>query len=134
MDEDVKKCAVRFIESTGRWADAEIFSEEDAWAFIQDLINDYARPQARLLDGQIIALRNLGAAMGMKPGTPLSTYANAVTRNFGQGEIPPQDMVILTRYLHEQVNGGGDFQPARRPPVVLDGALPGEHWGKPKKR
>jgi hypothetical protein len=134
MDEDVKKHAVRFIEATGRWADAEIFSEEDAWAFLSDLLNEYARPNVKLSDGQIVAMRNLGAAMGMKPGTPLSTYANAVVRNFGEGNMAPEDKALLLRWLHMQVNGGGDFQPARRPPVVLDNAPPGEHWGKPKKR
>jgi hypothetical protein len=134
MQDDVKMHAVRFIEATGRWADAEIFSEDDAWMFLEELLNEYARPNAKLSDGQIIALRNLGAAMGMRPGTPLSTYPGAVARNFGEGPMSSPDVQILCRWLHAQVNGGGDFEPARRPAVSIDAsALPGEKRGGPKR-
>src|SRR5439155_9670883 len=122
--------AVRFIETTGRWADVDLFSEEDAWVFLQELLDEFARRNGKLSDGQIIALRNLGAAMGMRPGTPLSTYPGAVERNFGPGPMGAADFSILIRWLHAQVNGGGDFEPARRPPVSIDGSmLPGEKRG-----
>ena len=61
MEEDVKKWSVKFIETTGRWADLDLFNEDDAWAFMGDLLNDYARARAKLSDGQIVCLRNLGA-------------------------------------------------------------------------
>ena len=133
MEDDVKKFSVKFIETTGRWADLELFNEEDAWAFMQDLLNDYARPRAKLSDGQIIVLRNLGAALSMKPGSPLHGYVPALVRNFGPSPMSDGDLQELVRWVYAQVNGGGDFEPARKPPVTLQSGLPGEKPGVPPK-
>jgi hypothetical protein len=133
MDEKVKKSAVRFIESTGRWADADIFAEDDAWEFMRELCGD-ARKFMRLNDGQLMSLRNLGAALGMRPGLPISGYIPALTRAFGESPLTDEEMRTLVRYTFGQVNGGGDFEPAQRPRVSLSPALPGERWGTQKKQ
>src|SRR6476619_3972088 len=126
MEEDVKKFSVKFIETTGRWADIELFNEDDAWEFMKDLLNEYGRAKAKLSDGQIIVLRNLGAALSMRPGSPLRGYIPALIRNFGPTPMEMADLELLVRYIYAQVNGGGDFEPAKRPPVVLNAGLPGE--------
>lgn len=127
MEDDVKKFSVKFIETTGRWADLELFNEEDAWAFMTDLLNDHVRAGQKLSDGQIISLRNLGAALSMKPGSALSGYIPALVRNFGPSPMPDADLQQLVRWVYSQVNGGGDFEPARKPPVSL-------HAGPPVRR
>lgn len=119
MEDDVKRFSVKFIETTGRWADLELFNEEDAWAFMNDLLNDYVRAKQKLSDGQIISLRNLGAALSMKPGSSLGGYIPALVRNFGPSPMPDADLNELVRWVYAQVNGGGDFEPARKPPVSL---------------
>lgn len=134
MEDDVKKFSVKFIETTGRWADLELFNEDDAWSFMQDLLNDYARARNKLSDGQIIVLRNLGAALSMKPGSPLHGYIPALVRNFGPSPMSDADLKALVLWVFEQVNGGGDFEPARKPPVTLQSGLPGEKPGIPPKR
>jgi hypothetical protein len=134
MEDDVKKWAVKFIETTGRWADLELFNEEDAWEFMKDLLNDYARPRGKLSDGQIICLRNLGAALSVKPGSPLGAYAPALQRNFGPSPMSDVELRELTLWVYNQVNGGGDFEPARKSPVTLQAGLPGERSGRPPKR
>ena len=55
MDDDVKKHSVKFIETTGRWADIELFNEDDAWEFMKDLLNDdflnqHGRPDVVITD------------------------------------------------------------------------------------
>lgn len=131
MEDDVKAFSVKFIETTGRWADIELFNEDDAWAFMQDLLNDYARARSKLSDGQIIVLRNLGAALSMRPGSPLHGYIPALVRNFGPSPMSDADLAELVRWVYDQVNGGGDFEPARKAPVALRAGLPGEKPGRP---
>ena len=133
MDEDIKKHAVNFIESTGRWADADLFSEEDAWAFMEELRDEYAKSFVSLNDGQLMMLRNLGGALGMRPGLPLGGYGPALKRAFGPGPMSDQDLLIVTRYIYGQVNGGADFEAPRRPKVALGHVQVGERWGTPKK-
>jgi len=133
MDDDVKKHSVKFIETTGRWADAELFNEDDAWEFMKDLLNEYARARSRLSDGQIIILRSLGVALSMRPGSPLSGYIPALVRNFGPSPMSDEDLQELVRWVYMQVNAGGDFEPARKPPVTLSAGPPGERPGMPKK-
>jgi hypothetical protein len=127
MDDDVKRAMVKFIESTGRWADFDLFSEEDAWEFVKEIVSEYARPNVKLSDGQVIILRNLGVALGMKPGSTLAGYASALVRNFGPLQISEADLKIMTMYFYTQVNGGGAFETARRPPVMLQPGAPGNH-------
>ena len=134
MDEDVKSFSVKFIETTGRWADLELFNEEDAWAFIGDLLTDFAQPRTKLSDGQIIVLRNLGAALGMRPGSSLAGYSPALERNFGPSPMSAADVRTVVLWVYEQVNGGGDFEPAKRPPVALTVGEVGERYGVPRKR
>jgi hypothetical protein len=124
MEEDVKKFSVKFIETTGRWADIELFNEEDAWAFMGDLLNDYVRSGQKLNDGQIMVLRNLGAALSMKPGSPLHGYIPALVRNFGASPMSDADLNELVRWVYAQVNGGGAFEPAKKAPVALHAAPP----------
>lgn len=133
MEDDVKKFAVKFIETTGRWADLELFNEDDAWAFMGDLLNDYARARQKLSDGQIIVLRNLGAALSMKPGSPMHGYVPALVRNFGPSPMSDADLNELVRWVYFQVNGSGDFEPARKAMVTLSAGLPGEKPGQPPK-
>src|SRR3954469_3708361 len=104
MDDDLKMHCCRFIELMGRWADPELFTEEDAWAFIEELRDEWARPFVPLSDGQLMALRNMGAALGMRPGLPLGYYNSAVKRGFGAGPISDADLSIVTRYMYGQVN------------------------------
>lgn len=134
MDDDVKMHAVKFIETTGRWADIELFNEDDAWEFMKDLLNEYARAKSKLSDGQIIILRNLGVALSMRPGSPLGGYIPALVRNFGPSPMSDEELAELVRWVYTQVNGGGDFEPARKPPVTLTSGLPGERLGVPPKR
>lgn len=124
MEDDVKRFSVKFIETTGRWADIELFNEEDAWVFMGDLLNDYVRSGQKLNDGQIIVLRNLGAALSMKPGSPLHGYIPALVRNFGPSPMGDADLNELVRWVYAQVNGGGAFEPAKKPPVALNAAPP----------
>ena len=134
MDDDLKMHCCRFIELMGRWADPDLFTEEDAWAFIEELRDEWARDFVPLSDGQLMALRNLGASLGMKPGTPLAYYGSAVKRAFGRGPMSDADLAIVTRYMYGQVNGGGDFEPARRPKVTLSVPPVGERAHEVKKR
>jgi hypothetical protein len=126
MSEQVKKIAVKFVETTGRWADIELFTEEDAWDFMRELLNDYARPRGRLSDGQIIIMRDLGAALGIKPGSPLRFYAPGLVRAFGATPLSDEEMTTLTQWVYAQVNAGGDFEPARKPPVALNASSVGD--------
>lgn len=134
MHEDVKRFSVKFIETTGRWADIEVFNEDDAWEFMKDLLVDYVKTGRRLTDGQITVLRNLGAAMSMKPGSHLRIYVPALERSFGPTPMSDEDLNLLARYLYDQVNGGGDFEPHKKAPVTLQSGLPGERPGVPSKR
>ncbi len=129
-----RSTAVRFIETTGRWADAESFSGEEAWAFIQELHDDFAKPFVALSDGQLMALRNLGAALGMRPGLPLGGYGPALKRAFGEGPMGAAELLTTVRYIYGQVNGGSDFEPMKRPKVSLQPREPGERWGGPPKK
>jgi hypothetical protein len=131
MQEDVKSFAMKFIQSTGGEADPDIFEENEVWTFMSEFLDKFARTKASLSDGQIMVLRNLGAAMGLKPGSPLAHYAPALIRNFGPSPLQDEDLKLLTRYLHIQVNGGGDFESARKPPVAL---RPGPMGWKGKPR
>jgi hypothetical protein len=132
MEDDVKKFSVKFIETTGRWADLELFNEDDAWEFMKDLLNEYARSRAKLSDGQIIVLRNLGAALSMKPGSPLHGYIPALVRNFGPSPMPDADLQELVQWVYSQVNGG--FEAARKPPVALSADAPGGRPGQRRRR
>src|SRR2546430_7993543 len=134
MDEDVKKFAVKFIESTGRWADIELFNEDDAWEFMKDLLNDYARSKSNLSDGQAIVLRNLGAALGVKPGSPIGSYFGALTRAFGPSPMDEAELKEVAMWVHTQLNGGGGFEPARKPPVALQAGPVGSRPGRPPRR
>ena len=124
MEDDVKKFSVKFIETTGRWADFELFNDEDAWAFMGDLLRDHVRSGQKLSDGQIMVLRNLGAALSMKPGSPLHGYIPALVRNFGPSPMSDEDLSELVRWVYAQVNGGGSFEAARKPPVALNAGFP----------
>ncbi|MBL8956827.1 MAG: hypothetical protein JNK82_39000 [Myxococcaceae bacterium] len=135
MDDDVKKFSVKFIETTGRYADYDLFNEDDAWEFLRDLLNEYARAKTRrLTDGQVSILRNLGVALSMRPGSPLSGYIPALVRNFGPSPMSDADLQEVVRWVYMQVNAGGDFEPARKAPVTLSAGLPGERPGVPPKR
>ena len=134
MEDDVKKLSVKFIETTGRWADAELFNEDDAWEFMKDLLDEYARAKSRLNDGQVTILRSLGVALSMRPGSPLTGYIPALVRNFGPSPMAEPDLHELVRWVYMQVNAGGDFEPARKAPVTLSAGLPGERPGVPPKR
>jgi hypothetical protein len=79
-------------------------------------------------DGQLIVLRNLGAALGIRPGSPLRGYGPALKRALGQGSMSDADIHELTRYIYGQINGGSDFEPKKRPTLSLKPVDVGERW------
>ncbi len=107
MDAHAHKAAIRFITSLDRGVDADSFGDDDAWAFMQDLVNDYAIPGRGLNEVQLAALRDFGIAAGMRPGGPLSSYQPALQAAFGPRQMSDENFVKLVHWAHSQVNGGG---------------------------
>ncbi|MBL8922688.1 MAG: hypothetical protein JNJ54_27820 [Myxococcaceae bacterium] len=83
MDAHVLRAALRFIQSLDRGVDAESFSDDDAWAFMQDLVYEFALPERSLHPAQVAALRDFGHIAGIRPGSPISNYAPGLEAALG---------------------------------------------------
>jgi hypothetical protein len=118
MDAHVHRAALRFIESLDRGVDPDSFAEDDAWAFMQDLVYEFALPGRSLHPSQVAALRDFGHLVGIKPGAPLSDYVPGLEAGLGPSQLSAEDLDLLVRWAHGQVNAGFEQKPADK--VRLD--------------
>jgi hypothetical protein len=118
MDVHVHRAAIRFIESLNRGVDAESFSDDDAWALMQDLVSEYALPGKSLTTAQVAALRDFGHTAGIKPGAPLGAYLPGLEAALGPCQLSADDRDQLVRWAHGQVNAAFEDRPAKQ--VELD--------------
>lgn len=118
MDAHVHRAALRFIESLDRGVDPDSFSEDDAWAFMQDLVYEFALPGRSLHPSQVAALRDFGHLVGIKPGAPLGDYVPGLEAGLGPSQLSAEDLDLLVRWAHGQVNAGFEQKPADK--VRLD--------------
>lgn len=124
MTEALQVLCAHFVQSLGRAAEPEYFSEEDAWAAVEALAAMSARGQG-LSPGALSALQNLGAALGLRPGAPASRYLTVLERHFGPCPIKPNAREQVIEYVHAQMNG--QFAKARVEKVSLKPLDPVAH-------
>ena len=121
MDADAHRAAIRFIRAMDRDVDEGSFGGEDAWAFMEDLNNEYATTGRGLNEMQLAAVRDFGIAIGMRPGTPMSGYQPALQRALGPRTIADAVFAVFVQWMHGQVNGGGSsVQKVRTNTVSMD--------------
>ena len=118
MDEHAQRAAVRFIVSLDRSVDADSFSDDDAWAFMQDLVDEYARDRKNLSQPQAAALRDFGHTIGIRPGGPLHSYGPCLEGALGPCPMPRDDFDLLLSWAHAQVNADFTMKPVDK--VTLD--------------
>ena len=104
MTEALQLLCARFVQSLGRAAEAEFFSDEDAWATVDELCEMSAKGEG-LGPQALQALQNLGSAMGIRPGAPSNRYMVALERHFGPCSLKQSDRTKVVEYMHAQVNG-----------------------------
>jgi hypothetical protein len=121
MDAYAHRAAIRFITALDYGVDAESFGDADAWSFMQDLVNEFASQGKGLNQVQLVALRNFGIGISMRPGSSLGGYKPALEAAFGPCQMSAEDFDTLVRWAHAQVNGGGPaVQTVRNTTVKLD--------------
>ena len=121
MDAYSHGAAIQLITALDYGVDAESFGDADAWSFMQDLVNEFASRGKGLNQAQLVALRNFGIGISMRPGSPLGGYKPALEAAFGPSQLSPEDFDALVKWAHAQVNGGGpSVQTARTTSVKLD--------------
>lgn len=104
MTEALQILCARFVQAMGRMAEAKYFSDEDAWAAVEELADMSANGHG-LSAAALGALQNLGGALGLRPGAPSSRYLGALERYFGPCPLKPDDRVRVIDYVHAQMNG-----------------------------
>ena len=124
MTEALQILCARFVQSLGRTAEAEFFSDDDAWAAVEELAEMAARGQG-LGAPALSALQNLGGALGVRPGAPAARYLGALERYFGPCPLKPDHRERVIEYVHAQMNG--QFSVAREEKVTLKPSDPLGH-------
>lgn len=104
MTEALQLLCARFVQSLGRAAEAEFFSDEDAWATVDELCEMSVKGEG-LGPQALQALQNLGAALGLRPGAPSSRYLGVLERYFGPCTLKLSDRTKVVEYVHAQMNG-----------------------------
>ena len=104
MTEALQVLCARFVQSLGRAAEAEFFSDEDAWATVEELGLMAAKGE-ELGPQALGALVNLGSGLGLKPGAPASRYLGALERYFGPCPLNLPERAKFVAYMHAQMNG-----------------------------
>ncbi len=104
MTEALQILCARFVHSLGRAAEAEYFTDEDAWSAVEELAEMSARGE-RLGAAQQQALHNLGGGLGLRPGAPASRYLAALERYFGPCPLKSKDRDQVMEFVHAQMNG-----------------------------
>ncbi len=107
MDDKVKALVVRLVDTVGQTADLEWFTDDDAWAFLLDLLQ-LEKDGKRLSQGSVQVLLDLGLAIGLKPGAPEGAFLPAMEQQFGPCPHPPETVVELVRFVRREVNGSFD--------------------------
>ena len=118
MDMHAHRAAIRFIVSLDRSVDAESFSDDDAWALMQDLVDEYAKPGRSMNSPQVAALRDFGHTIGIRPGGPLNSYRPALEEALGPSSMSAEDFGLLLSWAHAQVNANFETKPPDK--VTLD--------------
>jgi hypothetical protein len=124
MTEALQVLCARFVQSLGRAAEAEYFSDHDAWATVEELAEMAAKGEG-LGANALGALHNLGSALGLRPGAPASRYLGALERYFGPCPLKRADRAKVITYVHGQMNGV--FAPKKVEKVSLSPADPVGH-------
>lgn len=112
MDDPFKSLCVRLIQSMGHAVDADWFSEDDAWAFVGELVQ-VARSGKPLSPGTQAILLDFGSTMGLKPGAPEGHFRAALEAQLGPSPLDEPTIVALVRFVRAQANG--QFEPAKNP-------------------
>lgn len=119
MDVLAHKAAIRFVQSLDRIVDVETFNEDDAWAVMQDLLNDYVRGGRQFNAAQVAALREFGHLIGIRPGGPANTYLPALEDALGPcTTLTDEELRELLTWAHGQVNA--HFEQKQPDKVQLD--------------
>ncbi len=124
MTEALQLLCARFVQSLGRAAEAEFFSDEDAWATVDELCEMSAKGEG-LGPQALQALHNLGSALGLRPGAPSSRYMGALERYFGPCTLKMADRNKVVVYVHAQMNGA--YAPKKEDKVTLNPSDPLGH-------
>ncbi len=118
MDDKVKALCVRLVDTVGQTADPDWFADDDAWAFLVELVELDKKGQ-RLSPASLQVLLDLGLAIGLKPGAPEGAFLPALEQQFGPCPHPPELVVDLVRFVRREVNGS--FEDSPRPSNKLAG-------------
>lgn len=118
MDEHAYKAALRFVQSLDRSVDPESFSDDDAWAVVGDLIQEYVNTGRQLNPAQVAALRDFGHTVGIKPGGSLASYKPFVEDALGPGPFSREELERFFGWAYEQMNA--QFEMKQPDKVTLD--------------
>lgn len=112
MDDPFKSLCVRLIQSMGHAVDADWFCEDDAWAFVGELVQ-VAREGKPVSAATQAILLDFGSTMGLKPGAPEGHFRAALEAQLGPSPVDEQTLVELVRFVRAQANG--QFEQAKDP-------------------
>lgn len=128
MDDRFRDLAIRLMESMGRDVDRDYFTEDDAWAFIGDLA-EMGKENKRLSEAAVQILRDIGLALGLRPGADERRFQPALEEQLGASPHPADVVLAAVHYARGQTNGAfEEGQTARaRSQLIGGGPRPSHH-------
>lgn len=119
MDSHSRRAAIRFVQTMDRVVDEEYFTEEDCWAVLRDLLDEYVGAGRHLNPAQSAALQDFGNTIGIRPGGSPSAYRQFLEDALGPAPtMDDAELSAVCTWAHGEVNAS--FEMKRVDKVVLD--------------